>query len=231
MGRCCRRPVRSTGRMVHRHGGLDVRSCGRPPRDVGISVSYALDMRAVGGILPIGEWERVQPDAVVRCHGVVDAGSRVRAGIVEELNDEWFHDGVKASWRRALGLARGVRMKQFLPGHETLTPKCGAGERVHPQGEGMSLAAWCLRPGAWGQGQESSRSRDMGHPSDGSSVGLAHPQSARADNLTTAATWATTTYRWSISWWPWLTRSVSRGTRYATIPIARARQAVGRPGA
>lgn len=43
---------------------------------------------------------------------------------MDELNDEWFHDGVKASWRRALGLARGVRMKQFLPGHETLTPKC-----------------------------------------------------------------------------------------------------------
>jgi hypothetical protein len=43
---------------------------------------------------------------------------------VEELNDEWFHDGVKASWRRALSLARGVRMKQFLPGHETLAPKC-----------------------------------------------------------------------------------------------------------
>jgi hypothetical protein len=33
-----------------------------------------------------------------------------------------------------------------------MPPRCrtGAGERVHSQGEGMSLAEWCLRPGVWG---------------------------------------------------------------------------------
>jgi hypothetical protein len=34
------------------------------------------------------------------------------------------------------------------------------------------------------QSQESCRSRIVGHPSDGRSVGLADPQAARADNRT-----------------------------------------------